>query len=107
MLKSYIPGINISVLPKKHYENIFSEKLVNELHSWIENHPRVINSPNVKNSLFVKIKGTIVKKQKHILQISVREIHNNMILTVSEGGFFMQKHFMERCVLKMRQLGST
>ena len=25
MLKSYIPGINKSILPKKHNENIFSE----------------------------------------------------------------------------------
>ena len=29
MLKLYIPGINKSILPKKHYENIFSKKIVN------------------------------------------------------------------------------
>ena len=32
ILKSYTPGINTSILLKKHYENIFFEKLVNELH---------------------------------------------------------------------------
>ena len=42
--------------------------------------------PNVKDSLFVKINGTIVKNQKHILQISVRELHNDMILPSSLGG---------------------
>ena len=34
----------------------------------------------------VKINGTMVKKQKHLLQISVRELHNDMILPSSEGG---------------------
>ena len=43
MLKSYIPGINTLVFIKRHYDNIFSEKLVNELHAWIENHPNVIH----------------------------------------------------------------
>ena len=46
-LKSYIPAINKSNFPKKHYEHIFSEKMINELNAWIENHPHVIHSPNV------------------------------------------------------------
>ena len=61
--------------PKKHYENIFSERLINELHAWIENHPNVIHSPNLKDSVFVKINGTLVKKKNHIIQILVREIY--------------------------------
>ena len=32
--------------------------------------------------------GTQVKKQKHILKISGRDIHNDMVLPSSEGGFF-------------------
>ena len=52
------------------------------------NHPHIIHSPNVKDSVFVKINGNIVKKQKHILQISVQELHNDMILPISEGRFF-------------------
>ena len=87
MLNSYIPGINTSILPKKHYENIFNERLVNELHARIENKPHIIHSSNVKESLFVKINGTIVNKQKHLLQISVRELHNDMILPIYEGIF--------------------
>ena len=35
MLKSYITGINTSILPNKPYDNIISEKLVNELHAYI------------------------------------------------------------------------
>ena len=88
MLKSYFPGVNTSIFPKKHYEDIFYEKLVNELHAWIENQPHVINTPNAKDSLFIKINGIFVNIQKHILQISVREVNNNMILPNSEGVFF-------------------
>ena len=62
MLKSFIPAINTTIFIKKHYENIFSEKLINELHAWIENNPHVIYSPNVKDSVFVKVNGTLVKK---------------------------------------------
>ena len=69
VLKSFIPAINASIFPLKYYENIFSEKLINELHAWIENRPHVIHSPNVKDSVFVKINYTMVNKQKHILQI--------------------------------------
>ena len=37
--------------------------------------------------MFVKINGTLLKKQKNLLQISVRELHNDMIFPSSEGGF--------------------
>ena len=36
--------------------------------------------------MFVKINGTLVKK-KNLIQISVRELHNDMIFPSSEGGF--------------------
>ena len=87
MLKQYIPGINASISPKKHDENNLSEKLVNELHSQIENKSHLIHPPNEKDSFFVKFNGTLVNKQKHILQTSVQELHNDMILTVAEGVF--------------------
>ena len=58
------------------------QKPVNELHDWIENHPQVIHYPNVSDSLFFKINDNLVKKQKHILQISVWELQNDMILPI-------------------------
>ena len=48
----------------------------------------MLHSPYVKQLFFVKINGNLVKKQKHILQISVQELHNDMILTISQGGHF-------------------
>ena len=37
--------------------------------------------------MFVEINGILVKKQKHLPQIWVKELHNDMILPRSEGGF--------------------
>ena len=88
MLNSYIPGINIPICPKRHCGNILSGKRVNELHSWIENHPRVIHTPNISGSLFIKINITFVNKQKYLLQISVRELHNDRILPIYQGNLF-------------------
>ena len=44
MLKSYITRINTSIVPKRHYDNICYEKIINELHDWIENYSHVIQS---------------------------------------------------------------
>ena len=70
------------------------------------NYPRVIHSHNVKDSLFVKINGTIVNKQKHILKISVQELHNGTILPIYQG-FFVQELSMENCVWEKCHLGRT
>ena len=72
-----------------------SRKLINKLHAWIENHPHAIHPPNVKDSVFLKINGFMVKKQKHLLQMPVRELHNDMILPSSEGGFYGAITLME------------
>ena len=77
VLKSYITGIITLILPKR-----------NELHSWVKNYPRVIHTSNVKHWSFFKVNGTRVMKQKYILQITVPELHNDMMLPISEGGFF-------------------
>ena len=37
--------------------------------------------------MFVRINGTLVKKQRHLPQISVRELHNETILPSPEGYF--------------------
>ena len=63
MLKSYPHEINTSIFPNRHYVNIFYEKLVNELHDWMENNPHVTHSPILKDSNFVKINGIIVKNR--------------------------------------------
>ena len=69
-------------------ENHFTKELVNELNDWTEKHPHVIQPQNVSDSLSVKTIGVIIKKQKHLLQISAQELHNDLILQTYQGGFF-------------------
>ena len=69
MLKSYLPGINIFIFPKRHYENVFYGKIFNELHDCTEKQPHVILHPNASEPLFVKINGTIANKHNHLLRI--------------------------------------
>ena len=87
MMNSYILGMNTSILPKRHDENIFSEKLVNGLHSWIKNHPHLIHYTKFKRLIVCKNNGTFLEKQKHRLQILARDLHNDMIVPISEGVF--------------------
>ena len=64
-----------------------SENLVNELHDWIEKQPHVIKYPNEPYSKIFKFNDTLLKKHKHLLQISVHDMHNDLILPVSKGVF--------------------
>ena len=75
MLKSYLPVTNTSIFLKRHY-------------GWIEKYPYVMQLHDVSDSLFVKIYGTLVKKHKHLPQISVLELHNDMILPDYLGVFW-------------------
>ena len=64
----------------------------------LNKNPHVIHYPNVKYSVFVKINVTLPKKQKHLLQIPVRDLHNEMILPSSEEVFFVQEQLMRKFV---------
>ena len=68
MLESYIPGIDSWIGPKRYY-NVYYENLVNKLHECIKKHPHEIQYQNVLDSTFVNINSTLIKKEKHLLQI--------------------------------------
>ena len=75
--------------PKRYNNNNKLENIINELHDWIEKHPCVIPSPNVSESIFVKVNVNILKKQNHLPQILVHELHNDLILPISQGAFYV------------------
>ena len=66
----------------------FSEKLINELHNLMQKHLHAIRSPNVSDSIFVKINGNLVNKQKDLFKILVQDLHNYLILPMFQGYFF-------------------
>ena len=53
----------------------------------LKKHPHARHPFNIKESVFVKVHGSLVNKEKHLLKISVKELQNDMILPSSEGGF--------------------
>ena len=67
-------------------------------------HPHIIVSPNVSDSILVKINGTIVKKWKHLTQISIRDLHNDIILPIYQGVFLVQELWMNKYLLDIRLL---
>ena len=73
----------------------------------MENNPHVIHLANVSDSILIKIIRTLVKKHKHLLQISLQDLHNDMILPFPEEVFLVQEQLMEKYLLEIRHLGST
>ena len=69
---------------------LFPAMLVNELHDWMDKHPHLIQYPNASDSISVEVNVTLVKKQNHLLQISVRSLHSDLILPVYQGGLMAQ-----------------
>ena len=41
----------------------------------------------VSDSVFFKVNGNLLNKHKNLFQISVHKMQNDLILTVSQGGF--------------------
>jgi hypothetical protein len=56
---------------------------------WVREHPNVCPSPITRDTLLVKNKVTGEKERigKLLLEIPVRELHNDMLLPVNKGGF--------------------
>ena len=87
MLNSHNPRIDSLIGPKRYYYS-FSGNIFNELHGWKEKNPHVIQYPNISDSIFYKVNGSLLKKNNHLIQISVREMHNDLILPVFQGRFY-------------------
>ena len=51
-------------------------------------HPQVVQSPIINDCLKVKIDGHTELQlfTKHLFQVSVRELHNNLVSDVDNGG---------------------
>ena len=59
------------------------------IQKWIIKHPSVVVSPIVKDTILVRDKLTGKQNQrvgKYLIQISIRELHNDLIKSKSEGG---------------------
>ena len=66
---------------KRKGNSKIDEQIKKSLYNWIINHPQVVQSPIVNDSMKVKIDGHTEPKlfPKLLLQVSVREPHNNFL----------------------------
>ena len=70
-----------SVKKRKHYSKI-SPELRSKVIDWLKKHPHIIQSPNFNDTLIVKDKsnnGIYIREQKYLHQISIRELHNDLL----------------------------
>ena len=71
----------------------FTKHCVRELREWVTNHHQVVQSPIVNDTLLIKnLDGEKVAVTKLLLRIPVRELHNDLIKPVEEGGFALARN---------------
>ena len=65
-----------------------SEEIKKSLYNWIIHHPQVVPSPIANDCLKVKIGGYTEPQlvPNFLLQVSVRELHNNIFNDKKDGG---------------------
>jgi hypothetical protein len=77
-----------NVQSRKGYSKV-SPEIRSKFLKWFMNHPNVIESPITNETILVHNLATGEKERvnKLLLQISIRELHNDMLLPLDQGGF--------------------
>jgi hypothetical protein len=75
------------VKPWKGFSKITPE-IHERLHQWIVDHPQVVQSPITNNTLLLldRESGLTIHVPKLLLEISIRELHNDLIAPPTSGG---------------------
>jgi hypothetical protein len=75
------------VKPRKGFTKITLE-IREKLNQWILGHPRVIQSPITNDTLLIRNRetGVITRVPKLLIEISIRELHNDLIELPESGG---------------------
>ena len=73
---------------KRKGKSKISEEIRKSLYNWIIHHPQVLKSPIANDCLKVKSDGYTEPQlvPKHLLRVSVRELHNNIFSATKDGG---------------------
>ena len=75
------------VVKRKGWTKV-NKELEEKVHSFIENHPNVVQSPLMNDLVSVKDKAdpsVVHKVPKLLLQVSIRELHNDLIEQLPEA----------------------
>ena len=73
---------------KRNGNSEIYEQIKKSLYNWIMHHPQFVQSPIVNDCLNMKIDGHNEPKmvRKLLLQVSVRELHNNLFSATIDVG---------------------
>ena len=73
---------------KRKVHKKISEEIKKSLYNWIIHHKQVAQSPIENNFLKVKIDGYTEPQlvPELLLQVSIRELHNNLFSATKDGG---------------------
>ena len=76
-----------SLKQKRKWNSKINDQINKSLYNWIMNHPQVVQSPIFHDCLKVKIDGHTEPQlvQKLLLQVSVRELHDNLVSYTYDG----------------------
>ena len=78
-----------SVRKRKRRYPLIHKLLKTMIQEWIIKHPSIVESPIVQDKILVhdKLKGKKTQRVgKYLIQISIRELHNDLIKSKNEGG---------------------
>ena len=76
-------------MKKKRKRNLkVDEQIKKSLYVWVMHNPQVVQSPIANDCLKVKIYGYTEPQlvPKFLSYVSVREIHNNLVRAIKDGG---------------------
>jgi hypothetical protein len=88
LLKYIEIGVDWSQRRKRKLWRNVDQDVRDKLHAWIINHEMVIESP-ISNDILLKLNpvtGIKERVPKLLLQIPVRELHNDLVKPIEEGG---------------------
>ena len=83
MLKLYITGVYLWIFVKVY--KVFSWKTCQHIKLLYINCLCVITYANISDIINVKEQVNCCKKQKHLLQISIRDFYNGLTFLVAQG----------------------
>ena len=98
MIKTIVGGISW-IDPSNTINGSKTTKETNDkLHSSICNHLQVVSSPLKNDHGNIRDHKTceVIKKQKLLIKIKIRELQTDLIKPSSEGGFLVQYHNLVR-----------
>ena len=74
---------------KRKVNSKINHQISKSLYNWIMRHPQVLQPPLFNDCLKVKIYGHTRPQifPKHLLQVSIRELHNSLVSDSDYGGF--------------------